>query len=97
MKNQYDELISQFEIKLKKLISENKSLKEDNNMLKSELESKHSDLIKDHHDFLVLQKKHEHLRIAKQIASTEEEKLEMKQKIAKLVREIDKCLSLLNE
>jgi len=44
-----------------------------------------------------LSRRHEQLKVASQILTSEEETREAKQKINKLVREIDKCIALLNE
>jgi len=44
-----------------------------------------------------LDRRHEQLKIASHILSGVDEKREAKQKINKLVREIDKCIALLNK
>lgn len=98
MKNRYDELIHAFESKLRKLISEYKSLREQNALLTADLERKKTDLMLAHQEVLELRKKYDHLQIAKNmVVGSEAEKAESKQKITKMVREIDKCLALLDE
>ncbi len=97
MTNRYEELINAFEIKLRKLISEYKSLQTQNAKLKEELDRKHNDLMHAHQEVLELRKNYDHLQLAKNLGSTEEERQESKQKITKMVREIDKCLALLDE
>ncbi len=97
MTNRYEELINAFEIKLRKLISEYKLLQAQNARLKEDLDRKQNDLMHAHQEVLELRKNYDHLQLAKNLGSTEEEKQESKQKITKMVREIDKCLALLDE
>ena len=97
MTNRYEELIHAFEIKLRKLISEYKSLQIQNTQLKADLERKQTDLMIAHQEVLELRKNYDHLKIARNLGVSETEKTESKQKITKMVREIDKCLALLDE
>ncbi|HJV77088.1 MAG TPA: hypothetical protein VJ602_01815 [Paludibacter sp.] len=97
MKNRYEELIHAFEIKLRKLISEYKSLQIQNAQLKADLDRKQTDLMLAHQEVLELRKNYDHLKIARNLGISETEKTESKLKIAKMVREIDKCLALLDE
>jgi chromosome segregation ATPase len=97
MTNRYEELIDAFETKLRKLISEYKSLQDQNLALKGELNRKHTDLMLAHQEVLELRKNYDHLRIARDLGNNETNRNESKQRITKMVREIDKCLTLLNE
>lgn len=97
MTNRYEELIAAFELKLRKLMSEYQSLQEQNAELKAELERKHTDLMHAHQDVLELRKSYDHLRIARNLGISQEDRNESKQRINKMVREIDKCLALLDE
>ncbi|MFM2293493.1 MAG: hypothetical protein RIS29_3306 [Bacteroidota bacterium] len=97
MANNYDELISGFESKLRKLISEYQSLQEQNIRLKAELDRKQTDLMHAHQEVLELRKNYDHLQLAKNIGLSDAEKAESRQQIAKMVREIDKCIALLDE
>lgn len=97
MTNRYEELIAAFELKLRKLMSEYQSLQEQNAELKAELERKHTDLMHAHQDVLELRKNYDHLRIARNLGVSLEDRNESKQRINKMVREIDKCLALLDE
>ncbi|MCE5331713.1 MAG: hypothetical protein LLF95_06190 [Bacteroidales bacterium] len=97
MTNRYEELINAFESKLRKLISEYKSLQDQNAELKAELDRKHTDLMHAHQEILELRKNYDHLRIARNLGVTDEDRNESKQRINKMVREIDKCLALLTE
>jgi len=97
MTNRYQDLINAFEQKLRKLISEYQSLKEQNSLLKAELDRKQTDLMQAHQEVLGLQKNYDHLRIAKNLSGSDIERNESKLQITKMVREIDKCLALLDE
>jgi ABC-type sugar transport system ATPase subunit len=50
-----------------------------------------------HQEVLTLRKNYDHLRIARNLGVTEEDRSDSKQRINKMVREIDKCLALLDE
>lgn len=72
------------------LETKNKQLEENVLLLKHELEELRQEKTK-------LSRKHEQLKVATQILAGEGEKREAKQKINRLVREIDKCIALLNK
>ena len=97
MTNRYEKLINAFEIKLRKLISEYTFLKEENSLIKAELNRKQTDIMLAHQEILELRKNYDHLQIAKNLGVSEAEKAESRQQITKMVREIDKCLALLDE
>jgi len=97
MTNKYDELINAFELKLRKLISEYESIREQNVELKAALERKQEDLMQAHQQFLEIRNNYDRLRVARNLGTSEEERVESKRRINKIVREIDKCLALLNE
>lgn len=97
MTNKYDELINAFETKLRKLISEYESLREQNEQLKAALERKQEDLMQAHQQILEIRNSYDRLRVARNLGVTEEERVESKRRINKIVREIDKCLALLND
>ncbi len=48
-------------------------------------------------EIAVLDRRHEQLKVATQMVSGKDENREARQKINKLVREIDKCIALLNK
>ena len=50
-----------------------------------------------HREILELRQNYDHLRMARTLAATDAEKAESKKRIDKMVREIDKCLALLDE
>jgi len=93
---EYNHLIENFKYKIRKLVSLYNQQKIDNNVLTEEK----SNLLKQlkEKDIEISQLKDEivKLKIAKSITTGDEESQEAKQKINKLVREIDKCIALLN-
>ncbi len=97
MTNLYEETLDAFEEKLQKLFSAYKALEEQNNRLQEELERKTRELMRSHKALLDLQDNYDHLRMARYLSLSPEERKISKQYMDKLVREIDKCLSLLNE
>ena len=72
-------------------------MQEKNAILVSELERRQNDLMLAHREILELRQNYDHLRMARTLAATDEEKAESKKRIEKMVREIDKCLALLDE
>ncbi len=97
MENQYANLIQEFESNIGELIAELKKLREENARLQTELERKQEDLMKAHKDILDLRKEYTVLQTASGMAGSEENRRNSVQHLNKIVREIDKCLALLNE
>jgi len=97
MINKYEEIISAFEIKLRKLISEYKTLQIQNKKLQEEISQKSENIIIAHGEILELRKKNDHLALANQLSGSIEDKAEAKKQIDRMVREVDKCLALLDE
>ncbi len=90
-------LLREFKEKLDKLIGLHQTMKAECNLLKEEkkrLNEQINLLTISNQD---LKKKFEDLKFAKTLAGANEDSHEAKIKINKLVREIDKCISLLNK
>ncbi len=68
-----------------------------NQTLEEELERKKKELMFDHKNLLELQAKHDKLVTTGLLSVTEEERKKSKQRLSNMVREIDKCLALLNQ
>ncbi len=71
--------------------------KKENEQLHAELQRERESLIRAHSELVELRKKNEHLTIAGQLSGTTEEKIQVKKQMDQMVREIDKCLALLDE
>jgi hypothetical protein len=99
MINKNEQKAQELEEKTRRLIVEYQKIKDENTALKAELEKSLNDLKLAHHDNVVLQTNFDQFRTAKALSGgcSETETAEQKEKLLKLVREIDKCLNLLNK
>ena len=73
------------------------ALKKENEQLEDKLDKERESLIRAHSELVELRKKNEHLTIAGQLSGSTDEKGQVKKQINQMVREIDKCLALLDE
>ncbi len=97
MTDQEKNLLDDFKLKVKLLISQHEALKREKTQLLErikELELSISDL---HQENKSLELKYENLKLAKMMVASEDENKDAKGRIQKLVREIDKCIALLNK
>lgn len=90
-------IVNSLENKIKKLVSllgqikdENFKLSDDNNKLKHAIQEKDNEIKE-------LQDKYENLKFAKLLATGSDDVHSTKLKVNKIVREIDKCIALLNK
>lgn len=97
MTNNHEELIKSFEKKVNdlKLICE--SLEKSKKELELELKGKTKELNDARAEISILQKDYDHLRMARYLNVSPKQRKISKQYIDGLVREIDKCLALLDE
>ncbi len=86
LKGHIEQIISKYEL----AISENISLREELEKCKTELEERNT-RIKD------LEKKVELIQLGEAFRASSEDVKEAKKKIGRIVREIDKCISMLND
>ena len=86
LKGHIEQIISKYELAL----SENESLKGELERCRTELENK-GDRIKE------LEKKIELMQLGDAFKASSEDVKEAKRKIGRIVREIDKCISMLND
>lgn len=90
-------LLADFTAKIRFLISKQESLKQEKRQLKEkigELEQLIGSLQEENR---LLQQKYENLKLARMIGYSEDDQKDAKNRIQKLVREIDKCIALLNK
>lgn len=90
-------LLSTFEARLRHLMYLHDELKRENAEIKQLLEEKQEEVAKLRSDFNELEVVYANLKIAKTISITSSEVKDTKQRLSKLVREVDKCIALLNE
>ncbi|WP_340115136.1 hypothetical protein [Maribellus mangrovi] len=72
-------------------------LENENRMLQKDLEALQNKIESLEQERLELGKKNEQLKVANQLLSGTDENQDAKQKINSLIREIDKCIALLNK
>ena len=85
-----------FETRVRQLMFDYKSLREENAALKEKIEKLEADLEARKQEVLSARKSYEELKLAKMISISTDDVDEAKQKIARLVREVEKCISLIN-
>ena len=90
-------LLSTFEARLRHLMYLHDELKRENAEIKQLLEEKQEEVAKLRSDFNELEVVYANLKIAKTISLTSSEVKDTKQRLSKLVREVDKRIALLNE
>ncbi len=91
-----DQLISSIELKIRNLIEQQRSIKEENNYLKQQKEEITKTLEVQKSIITDLENKYGILKVSKALERNTGSK-DVKKKITELVREIDKCISLLNK
>ncbi len=90
-------LLSTFEARLRHLMYLHDELKRENAEMKLLLEEKREEVAGLRSDYNELEVVYANLKIAKTISLTDSEVKDTKQRLSKLVREVDKCIALLNE
>jgi hypothetical protein len=97
MTDQEKNLLTNFELKVKQIIARHEALKDE----KRKVEEKIKDLEESVNQLQAqnqeLVQKYENLKLAKMLVASEEENKDAKSRIQKIVREIDKCIALLNK
>lgn len=94
--SEYESIISALNNKAEKMISVIEKLKAENSALKIEIEKVKDSLKSKELDCHDLNVKYENLKLAKVIQLSGSDLHDAKIKVNRIVREIDKCISLLN-
>ena len=89
--------LSTFEARLRHLIYLHDELKRENAELKQLLKVKEEECEQVHADYETLQTDYDNLKTAMTISLDGSDVKETKLRLSKLVREVDKCIALLNE
>jgi chromosome segregation ATPase len=97
MTNRHQILLDSFEKKLNELLQRYAHEKEKNKLLEAELQQKKEDLMQAHKTILELRSDYEDLKMAQALSGNAEEREAAHRRISQLVREIDKCIDLLNQ
>lgn len=90
-------LLNELNANVQRLFKEYERLKTVNNSLEARVETLHDEIARLQGEKADLVRENENIKIANQILSRKDENGEAKRKINKLVREIDKCIALLNK
>ena len=89
-------LLSTFEARLRHLLYEYQQLKQKNEELKEVIRKKDETIEEIQSNYKSLDTKYANLKLAKIISINDSEARDTKQRLSKLVREVDKCIALLN-
>lgn len=89
-------LLSTFEARLRHLLYEYQQLKQKNEELKEVIRKKDEMIEEIQGNYKSLDTKYANLKLAKIISINDSEAKDTKQRLSKLVREVDKCIALLN-
>ena len=97
MTDEEKKLLSTFEARLRHLIYLHDELKRENAELKQLLQAKEEECGKVRADYKELENNYTNLKTATTISLNGSDVKETKLRLSKLVREVDKCIALLNE
>lgn len=87
--------MKKFEAKVRQVLTQFRVLKKENADLYTELESKDAEIAKLKEENKLLQADYNNLRLAKMIEVSDGDIQKSRQKITNLVREVNKCISIL--
>ncbi|NCC09133.1 MAG: hypothetical protein EOM31_01265 [Bacteroidia bacterium] len=97
MTEEEKQLLSTFEARLRHLIYLHDELKRENEKLTQLLNAEKENNSKLKADYLTLEANYANLKTATTISLNDSDVKETKLRLSKLVREVDKCIALLNE
>lgn len=95
MTNENNKLLVDLEVRVKQVLFLCDSLKDENARLKNELQSKQKQIDSSIKDLKDLKTKYDSLKTARTITAASVDVEIAKQKLSKMVREVDKCINLL--
>ncbi len=89
--------LTEFEARVRQLMFMYETLKLENDELKQQVTEKNEQLLQASEDIKLLKAKYDNLKMARIIAVRQDDFKGAKQRLSKLVREVEKCIALLNE
>ena len=95
--NHQEEIINQLKGKVRGIVAGYEKLKLDNDRLTKENKGLIEIVKSNQREILTFEKKFETLKVAKTVVMSTEDKHEARLKVNRIVREIDKCIALLNK
>lgn len=91
-----ERLLAEFEIRMRQLMYLCDSLKEENAKLKQALSQKDASMESLASQIEILKAKYDNLKFAKSFSSADQNEVDQaKRRLSKLVREVDKCITML--
>ena len=96
MSDNNGEIISSLKDKISLIVNNYISLKEENHQLKKDNKNLTEKLKQNKQETSILEEKFNNIKLAKTIANASEDSHDAKLKVNRIVREIDKCIALLN-
>jgi len=97
MTDQEKNLLVDFKAKVKLIIAKNEALKQEKTQLHGKIGDLEKNISQIRQENSLLQKKYDNLKLAKMLVASDDENKDAKNRIQKIVREIDKCIALLNK
>ena len=97
MTDQEKNLLIDFEFKVKQIIAQQEALKKEKRQLQDKTKDLEESINQLRRENQLLEQKYENLKLAKMLIASEDENKDAKSRIQKIVREIDKCIALLNK
>jgi predicted nuclease with TOPRIM domain len=90
-------LLLEFKLKVKQMIAKHENLKQEKEQLRGKIESLEETINQLRQENSLLEQKYENVKLAKMLVASDDDNKDARSKIQKLVREIDKCIALLNK
>jgi len=90
-------LLLEFKLKVKQMIAKHENIKQEKEQLRGKIESLEETINHLRQENSLLEQKYENVKLAKMLVASDDDNKDAKSKIQKLVREIDKCIALLNK
>ena len=97
MTDQEENLLVDFKLKLKQIVAKQELLKQEKSQLLEKIGNLEGTIVQLRQENSLIEQKYENLKLAKMLNASEDENKDAKNRIQKLVREIDKCIALLNK
>lgn len=97
MTDSENNLLIDFTLKVKQIIAKHEALKQEKHQLTAEIRKLEGDVNQLRQENQFLDQKYNNLKLAKMLAVSDSDSKDAKGRIQKLVREIDKCIALLNK
>jgi predicted nuclease with TOPRIM domain len=97
MTDQEENLLVDFKLKLKQIVAKQEMLKQEKSQLLEKIGNLEGTIVQLRQENSLIEQKYENLKLAKMLNASEDENKDAKNRIQKLVREIDKCIALLNK